>query len=324
MEERWEAHRAKFEGAVRHRRFSFSPRRLQEQKARVEAAKLPGRKKTPGDYALLRNYDILKTGTRILLVKPGDDDDDRVRRYVSVDELFDTIQEAHRGIAHGGQRRTYDVVKKTVANVTRDQVRTFLQYCTTCEAKRAARESRRRLVEKPIVSDRLGERGQVDLIDMRRTQPPSEYQYILHYQDHFTKFSVLRALRSKRAKEVADQLCDIFATQGAPKILQSDNGTEFVGAPLKDAMKKHWPETRLVHSSPRHPQSQGSVERANGDVTNMLRCILREKGEKADWASELGRVQWTKNTVVHRTIGTSPYRAVFGQDPPVSMSSPVS
>ena len=53
--------------------------------------------------------------------------------------------------------------------------------------------------------------------------PDNEYKWIMHYQDHFTKFSVLRTLKSKKAAEVAYNLLDIFLLLGAPHILQSDN-----------------------------------------------------------------------------------------------------
>ena len=46
---------------------------------------------------------------------------------------------------------------------------------------------------KPILSDNFGYRGQVDLIDMR-TNSGGEYNWILNYQDHFTKWVVLRPL----------------------------------------------------------------------------------------------------------------------------------
>jgi hypothetical protein len=52
----------------------------------------------------------------------------------------------------------------------------------------------------------------------------------MFYQDHLTKFVLLRALQSKRAEEVAYQLTDIFLTFGAPCILRSDNGLEFVNS----------------------------------------------------------------------------------------------
>ncbi len=52
-------------------------------------------------------------------------------------------------------------------------------------------------------------------------------------------------------------------------ILQSDNGKEFVADVTKELMKI-WKECRILHESPRHPQSQGSVERANADVATMV------------------------------------------------------
>ena len=51
--------------------------------------------------------------------------------------------------------------------------------------------------------------------------------WVMHYQDHLTKLSLSRPLKSKRAAEVAYQLTDIVLLLGAPHILQSDNGREF-------------------------------------------------------------------------------------------------
>lgn len=67
---------------------------------------------------------------------------------------------------------------------------------------------------------------QVDLIDMQ-SERDGDFRYILNYIDHFTKFVSLRALKSKRAEEVADVLMDIFCERGAPTILHTDNGREF-------------------------------------------------------------------------------------------------
>ena len=88
-------------------------------------------------------------------------------------------------------------------------------------------------------------------------------------QDHLTKFVNLRALKSKRAEEVAYHLLHIFADKGAPRILQTDNGREFANS-LITGLLDMWPECRLVHGKPRHSQSQGSVERANRDIQVLL------------------------------------------------------
>ena len=37
-----------------------------------------------------------------------------------------------------------------------------------------------------------------------------------------------------------------------------------------------WPQLHLVHGKPRHPQSQGSVERANSDIKDMLAAWLTD------------------------------------------------
>ena len=89
------------------------------------------------------------------------------------------------------------------------------------------------------------------------------------YQDHLTKFVVIRPLTPKRAAEVAYQLMDIFMLFGAPHILQSDNGSEFTAQIISD-LKELWPELVIVHGKPCHPQSQGSVERANYGIKYML------------------------------------------------------
>ena len=102
------------------------------------------------------------------------------------------------------------------------------------------------------------------------------------YQYHLTKYCILRPLTSKRAAEVAYQLMDIFLMFGAPHILQSDNGSEFTAAVITE-LKLLWTDLLIVHGKPRHPQSQGSVERLNCDVKDMLIAWLGDN-KTTDWA----------------------------------------
>ena len=60
-----------------------------------------------------------------------------------------------------------------------------------------------------------------------QSEADSFFRFIMTYQDHFTKFVILRALESKCAEEVADKLLDIFCDIACPDILHSDNGREF-------------------------------------------------------------------------------------------------
>ncbi|XP_022907046.2 KRAB-A domain-containing protein 2-like [Onthophagus taurus] len=105
------------------------------------------------------------------------------------------------------------------------------------------------------------------------------------YQDHLTKFVLLKALKTKRAEEVAYYLFDIYTTFGAPVILHSDNGREFVNSVLTE-LHAMWNDIKVVHGKPRHSQSQGSVERANRDIEEMLATWMAENNSN-DWPSGL-------------------------------------
>ena len=117
------------------------------------------------------------------------------------------------------------------------------------------------IVVKPMAFSEFISRCQVGLIDFQ-SHSDGEYNFIMVYKEHPTKFVVLRALTTKMAQEVAYQLVDIFTLLGAPTILQSNNGREFANN-VVSSLKEYWPTLKIVHGKPRHIQSQGSVERAN-------------------------------------------------------------
>ena len=118
---------------------------------------------------------------------------------------------------------------------------------------RKKRSETSKLIVRPITSSDFNSRGQVDLVDYQSC-PDGDFKWVMHYQDHLAKFSILRPLKSKRAAEVAYQLTDIFLLLGAPHILQSDNSREFT-ANIITELKLLWSELKLLHGRPRHPQS---------------------------------------------------------------------
>ncbi|XP_068206695.1 uncharacterized protein [Palaemon carinicauda] len=73
---------------------------------------------------------------------------------------------------------------------------------------------------------------------------------------------------------------------------------------------------RLVHGKPWHPQSQGSVERANSDIKDMLAAWLSDNNTR-DWSLGLRFVQNQKNSSYHLGIMTQ-----FHTSPPPLSPSP--
>jgi len=208
-------------------------------------------------------------------------------------------------------------LQRKYANITTKALELFKSLCEECQKKRK-RPMTKGVVVRPILSKEFASRGQVDLIDMQ-SMPHSNFKWIMVYQDHLTKFCILRPLQTKRAAEVAFQLVDIFLLMGAPAVLQSDNGSEFTSRVITE-LKEIWPSLTMVHGKPRHPQSQGSVERANGDIKDMLVTWLADNNSQ-DWSVGIKFVQFQKNAAHHSGIKCSPYSAMFGCEARVGLTS---
>ncbi|XP_018906448.2 KRAB-A domain-containing protein 2-like [Bemisia tabaci] len=279
----------------------------------VKAAR-SARNKTPQQKRRVRRFNVIEIGGIEKLVKATGTDD--IVYFVPLEEVYGTIEATHAAIGHGGRDRLKAELGRKYANITRPMIEKFLGMCEVCAGKKTKRK--RGLVTKPILHKQLNSRCQVDLVDMQ-SQEIQGKRFILNYQDHLTKFIQLRALSHKTAEEVAAHLKDIFLTFGAPCILHSDNGREFVNNIIK-CMKIHWPELQLVNGKPRHSQSQGSIERANQDVENMLAAWLIDK-KTNQWPDALPFIQFMKNRAYHAGIRMSPYEALFGMKPRVGLTT---
>ncbi|XP_055924454.1 KRAB-A domain-containing protein 2-like [Argiope bruennichi] len=192
-------------------------------------------------------------------------------------------------------------------NITYEVVMLYLNLCKQCQMKHSA--PKKGIVVKPMISSELNSRCQVDLIDLQ-SNSDGEYKFIMVYQDHLTKFVQLRPLKTKRAEEVAYHVLPIFLTFGAPAILQSDNGREFSNQVISEICAM-WKDVKIVHGKLRHSQTQGSVERANQDIQNMLTAWMNDNNTNK-WSEGLPFVQFAKNTTYREGIRQSPYEAMFG------------
>lgn len=283
------------------------------EKVKTSRSKVVNKK--PEDYQRLRRFDVMTIGEKEKLIVPVEEGKEQIRFYVHREEIFQLLHDAHIAIGHCGRNRMEKELNSKYKNITREMIVTYLNLCMTCEKKSVTKKG---LVVRPILSKNMNSRCQVDLIDMQ-SQADDEYKFILVYQDHLTKFIQLRPLKSKRAEEVAYALLDIFTIFGAPSILQSDNGREFANSTISELCSM-WPELKMVHGKPRHSQSQGSVERANQDVENMLYSWLEDNSTRK-WSEGLRFVQLMKNRAHHSGINCTPYEAMFGTKLKVGLKS---
>ena len=108
---------------------------------------------------------------------------------------------------------------------------------------------------------------------------------------------------------------DFFCDLGAPLILQSDNGREFKNSLLLNILNENWPSTKIIHEKPRHPETQGSVERANQDIKRHFTAMMFENSDNS-WVKYVRQVQYKENTNFYSNIGMTPFQALVHHKPP--------
>ena len=231
-------------------------------------------------------------------------------------DLHTILLESHLQGGHRGAKTVFKAVSKQYYGITRQLVTAFIARCSYCLTQaRSSLEGRTRIVA--IQSDRYLHRCQVDCFFFKDESGAAPVtRTVLHYQDHWSKYSWLRHLPNKEGETVRHALWLIWNEFGVPKILQSDNGREFVNVDVEGLCREE--HVAFIHGRPYHPQSQGSVERANAEAKKLLRVMYDSPsvdGSAMSFADKLSKVQRQMNQLDHRSIGTSSYKAVFNREP---------
>jgi len=101
---------------------------------------------------------------------------------------------------------------------------------------------------------------------------------------------------------------------GLPPILQSDNGAEFKNKHFVESISSWDGECKIIYGRPRHPQSQGLVEQANGTVERMLMALMAQFNSK-QWVKLLPLVMYNLNTSRSSSTKFMPFEVTFSLKP---------
>ncbi|KAK7096157.1 hypothetical protein V1264_005490 [Littorina saxatilis] len=201
---------------------------------------------------------------------------------VTYEEMFETIRKCHEKVGHSGRDKTWSEVRANYAGIKHSVLDIFLKTCTACTQRQPSKSPP---AGRPMINLEFLLRLQIDLVDMR-SQPDGEFKWILHARDHFTKFSWLYPMKTKMAAEVADHLITQFCVFGSPRIMQSDNGKEFTARVIND-LSLLWPGMVIIHGRPRHPESQGCVERGNEGYGGQARQMDGDARTRVEQRTEI-------------------------------------
>lgn len=139
----------------------------------------------------------------------------------------------------------------------------------------------------------------------------SKRKHLLVVVDAFTKFVKLYPVVATSTKEVCAALEKYFGYYSRPSRIVSDRGTCFTSNEFSSFLKDH--NIDHVKVAVTSPQANGQVERENRVITPIL-SKLSEPLQHADWVKNLSQVEYALNNSVHRSIGVTPSKVLFGVD----------
>lgn len=203
------------------------------------------------------------------------------KKVVTIEESFDLIQPVHLNYAHANDRYMLPLLQKDYYGIVREMLRAYTNTCIGCqETKKVVNEQ----PVKPIISNLPRERILLDLINMnqfnkdfKNMKKEDIYHYILTIIDHYSNFTMVYAQKTKSEKETTRNVANYIRIFGAPKIMQMDNGLEFVNDVIKQLFKSY--HIKEIHSAPYRPQTNGKVENYNGFIKRTMRKFMYPKPE---------------------------------------------
>ena len=188
---------------------------------------------------------------------------------------------------------------------------TCQEYLASCERCAAANTSRGPSVRatRACSPGRPWSEVVLDTLELG-AQGSSSNHCVLICVDTFSKWLELVPLRRHDALSVASAFVKICAVWGAPDIVRTDNGTEFQNAIVETFYKVMG--VRVRTGAVRHPQSQGSAERANRTIIGMIRKVLYASD---DWEAAIDLLLFQYRNRPHSTTGLTPTEVMIGWKP---------
>ena len=149
----------------------------------------------------------------------------------------------------------------------------------------------------------------IDLADFTHMRSVEGHCFMLVVVDIFSKFTFLVPLKDKTAFTVARELFKIGNLVGHYRILQSDNGTEFVNVVSREYNRLLGSEHRRI--SAYNPAANGVAENAVGNMKLILMKLLG--GAVTQWHLFASTVQYAMNTRTTAISKSCPFSVLFGR-----------
>ena len=143
-------------------------------------------------------------------------------------------------------------------------------------------------------------------VDFKGPFPSGEYLLVI--VDDFSRFPEVEIVSSTSARAVIPKLDAVFARQGIPDVVKTDNGPPFNGHDFKQFAEY----TGFTHRkcTPLWPRANGEAERF---IRTLVKTIRTTSASGLNWKQELWKFLLQYRATPHSTTGLSPSEALNGR-----------
>jgi transposase InsO family protein len=174
--------------------------------------------------------------------------------------------------------------------------------CETCVQAKQHRAPFPKTAER--TSTYPGEVTHCDLWGPARFTATNGARYYMTFIDDYSRHCTLKLLarKSDAPQKMKDYLAWVECQLGkVPKIVMTDNGTEFVNNDLREWFDRHG--KKLDTSSPYSPQQNGVAERYNRTLGDLIRAmLLGQRIPKVLWGTAALHAVYLRNRAYTRTL----------------------
>ena len=232
---------------------------------------------------------------------------EKTYRVIAPNEKEQLILAVYQSELAGGFRGVLSLYRKISAQylgITRQDISKVLSKLETKQLKRPTlARTIQPITEQKMPMDFL----QMDLMDFQHLSKfNGGYSFLLNviHVDIFSKFLWSIPIKNKSGEVVAFEIQNIIMREGTPRVISSDNGTEFRNEHMDELAKRFSFEVR--HGQPYRSNAQGAVEKVNGTMRDAIHAYMNENSTK-HYLSALPMLTYSYNTTNHSTTKYSPF-----------------
>lgn len=236
------------------------------------------------------------------------------RAYISTESpLIQEVVSSFHNFGHEGVQKTMDRVRRGFYwKGWKKTIKEFVSNCQVCQQNKWETLQPAGLLQPLPVPTQIWSDISMDFVEA--LPQVSGKTVVLVVVDHFSKYAHFIALSHPyTARSVAQAFFkDIVRLHGIPKTIVTDRDKVFRSIFWRELFGLMG--TNLCFTTAYRPQSDGQTEVVNRTLEMYLRCLTGDAPRK--WLDWLPWVEYCYNTSFHTSLKTTPFRMVYGREPP--------